>query len=259
MKMINLSGLLGIFVALFSCGQSYSPDDLSAYTADSDPVPEYKFEVDILAGSSSSSVYLRLPQLFAAPKDDYEYFFNFRLENFAPRTEPFIRERFGSRLGIKEASLWEYNSYSSHAVGFSSSLPAISVIEYGETAAIALPDRTFTTKPKLYQKDFTHYNEDYKGTLSGLWITEPGIYVLMEDGSNRLYLRGFPTVSPSSVINIPGFCGRMHAISCSGGFINSIDFIIVIVFLEIFRLFQNLLKHFFIPFRWIAVFIKEYR
>jgi hypothetical protein len=110
MKMINLSGLFGVLIALFSCGQSYSPGDFTAYPADSDPVPEYKFESDVLAGSPSSSIYLTPPQPFAAPKDDYEYFFNFRLENFAPKTEPFIQERFGSRLGIKEVSLWEHNS-----------------------------------------------------------------------------------------------------------------------------------------------------
>jgi hypothetical protein len=217
-KMIAAGCLLGLFIVLFSCRQSYSPGDAGAYPADS----------DVLIGSPASSVYLTPPQPFTGPKDDYEYFFNYRLENFGPNTEPFIKERFGSRLGIKQDSFWEYNSYSSCAVGFSSSLPAISVIEYGETtaygshtgtsesyfynhlhylknlkegtiyhyrviirddsgAAVALPDKTFTTKTftdetKLYQRDFTHSNKDYEGILlSGLWIIEPGVYVLMED------------------------------------------------------------------------------
>ncbi|MDR1587905.1 MAG: hypothetical protein LBS57_10655, partial [Treponema sp.] len=214
---------------MFSCSQSYAPGDFTAASADPDSVPEYTRDEDVLIGSPSSSAHLTPPQPFASPGDDsYEYFFNYRLEHFAPKTEPFITERFGSALGIKQASLWVYNSYSSCAVGFSSSLPSISVIEYGETAAygshtdtsesyfynhlhylknlkegttyhyrvviqddggatVALPDKTFTTKTftaetKLYQADFTHSNQDYPGTLlSGLWITESGVYVLMED------------------------------------------------------------------------------
>jgi hypothetical protein len=225
MKIITINCLFGLFTVLFSCGHSLL-DSFTAYPADSDPVQEYTYEKDVLIGSSSFSELLTPPRPFAAPKDDYEYFFNYRLENFAPETEPFINERFGDRLGIKQASLWEHNSYSSHAVGFSSSLPAISVIEYGETAAygshtdvsesyfynhlhylknlkegrlyhyrviirdnsgatIALPDRTFTTKTfttevKLYQKDFTHTAETGI-TAPGIWITEPGVYVFMED------------------------------------------------------------------------------
>ncbi|MDR2140175.1 MAG: hypothetical protein LBP50_11605, partial [Tannerella sp.] len=32
------------------------------------------------------------PQAFANPKNDDEYFFNYRLAEFAPSTEPFIKE-----------------------------------------------------------------------------------------------------------------------------------------------------------------------
>ncbi|MDR1984899.1 MAG: carboxypeptidase-like regulatory domain-containing protein [Prevotellaceae bacterium] len=73
------------------------------------------------------------PQAFINPKNDDEYFFNYRLENFAPDTEPFIKETFGSQLTIEQTGFWEHNSYNSHAVGFSTALPAISIIEYGET------------------------------------------------------------------------------------------------------------------------------
>jgi hypothetical protein len=170
-----------------------------------------------------------------AADSTYEYFSNYRLEHFSPKTEPLIKETFGSELTIKDDSLWDYASYNSHAVGFAVSLPAISFIEYGETASYGsrtepsesyyyhhlhylknlkegttyhyrvtvqdedgntatLPDRTFTTKTftdevrKLYQKDFTHTATvkngeqiiEYPGA-SGLRITSPGVYVLMED------------------------------------------------------------------------------
>jgi hypothetical protein len=227
--------------AVLSCEQNHQSPDPGIFTAhpvDSDPVPQYTFEPEELIGyicspdSPCASGYLILPQPhYLPPADTYEDFFNFRLKNFSPKTEPLIKERFGDRLGIKKDSLWEYNSYNSHAVGFAVSLPAISVIEYGETEAygshtqvsesfffnhlhyltnlkegttyhyrvivkdediniVALPDRTFTTKTfsgdeiKLYQRDFTHTatleDSEYTGA-PGLWITEPGVYVFMED------------------------------------------------------------------------------
>jgi hypothetical protein len=58
------------------------------------------------------------------------------------------------------------------------------VVKDEDGAVVTLPDRTFTTKTftdevKLYQKDFTHTVEG--SVRPGLWITEPGVYVLMED------------------------------------------------------------------------------
>jgi hypothetical protein len=242
-KLMKIAGpicLLAIFAVLLSCdlntlsdkSPGQSSDVSVAYLVDSDPIPEYTFKPDEFANPASySSVYLTPPQPYASPEvDSYGYFFNFRLEKFSPNTEPLIKERFGSRLGIKKAGLWEHNSYNSHAVGFATNLPAISVIEYGETsqygshtdvsesyfynhlhylknlkegtayhyrvivmdedgAIIALPDRTFITKTftdevtKLYQGDFTH-NDENGVSGSGLWITSPGIYVLMEDISS---------------------------------------------------------------------------
>ena len=74
------------------------------------------------------------PQIIPQPQNDFEYFFNFRLENFKPATEPLINETFGNELRLEhEEGYWEYNSYTSHVVGFPTNLPAISVIEYGET------------------------------------------------------------------------------------------------------------------------------
>ncbi|MDR2411211.1 MAG: hypothetical protein LBD88_01005, partial [Candidatus Peribacteria bacterium] len=59
-----------------------------------------------------------------------EWFYNYRLENFAPSTESFIKELFGSSLVFEDKAFWEYNSYNSHSVGFSTNLPTISIIEY---------------------------------------------------------------------------------------------------------------------------------
>jgi hypothetical protein len=201
MKFASFACFLAVSTLLLSCGQNQSSDQVDQSAADK----------------------------------TYEYFYNYRLEHFSPKTEPLIKEMFGSELIIKDDSLWDYASYNSHAVGFAVSLPAISFIEYGETASYGsrtepsesyfynhlhnlknlkeattyhyrvtvrdedgntatLPDRTFTTKTftdevnKLYQKDFTHTATvkngeqiiEYPGA-SGLRITSPGVYVLMED------------------------------------------------------------------------------
>jgi hypothetical protein len=74
------------------------------------------------------------PRAIANPKNDDEYFFNYRLANFAPSTEPLIMETFGNALVFDETGFWEHNSYTSQAVGFTTNLPAISIVEYGETA-----------------------------------------------------------------------------------------------------------------------------
>lgn len=76
---------------------------------------------------------LASPKLISNPQNDDEYFFNFRLQWFAPDTEPLIYETFGTGIELENEGFWEYNSYTSHAVSFSTNLPAISVIEYGET------------------------------------------------------------------------------------------------------------------------------
>ncbi|MDR2913572.1 MAG: T9SS type A sorting domain-containing protein [Tannerella sp.] len=75
------------------------------------------------------------PQLIQNPANDDEYFFNFRLTNFAPDTEPFIKETFGDELILEyDEGFWVYHSYTSCAVSFSTNLPTISVIEYGVTS-----------------------------------------------------------------------------------------------------------------------------
>jgi hypothetical protein len=103
--------------------------------------------------SHSAEDYLTSPQRFANPKNDDEYFFNYRLEKFAPDTEPFIKETFGHDLMIEPEGFWEFDSYTSHAVGFSTNLPALSIIEYGETKAYGMQ----TVQQDSYYYQHLHY------------------------------------------------------------------------------------------------------
>ena len=89
------------------------------------------------------------PRPFVNPQNDDEYFFNYRLEQFAPRTEPFITETFGGSLTIEANGFWEHPSYTSFAVGFSTNLPSLSIIEYGET--VAYGQHTETSDSYYYQ------------------------------------------------------------------------------------------------------------
>jgi hypothetical protein len=96
---------------------------------------------------------LTRPAPFANPKTADEYFFNYRLENFASDTEPFIKETFGSVLTFEEVGFWEHNSYTSQAVGFTTNLPTISIIEYGKTADYGQR----TTQSESYYYQHLHY------------------------------------------------------------------------------------------------------
>ena len=102
------------------------------------------------------------PQLIPQPQNDFEYFFNFRLENFKPDTEPFIKETFGNVLRIEDQGYWEYNSYTSHVVSFSTNLPAISVIEYGETTGYG--QKTIQSDSYYYQH--LHYIKGLESNIT---------------------------------------------------------------------------------------------
>ncbi|MDR2383658.1 MAG: fibronectin type III domain-containing protein [Prevotellaceae bacterium] len=93
------------------------------------------------------------PHAIANVKNDDEYFFNYRLKNFAPSTEPLIKETFGNTLMFEEIGFWEHSSYTSHVVGFTTNLPAISIIEYGETADYGHT----TTQSESYYYQHLHY------------------------------------------------------------------------------------------------------
>jgi hypothetical protein len=91
------------------------------------------------------SLVLSVPPAIAAPDftvpalipgaavDTYDWFFNFRLQNFAPETEPLVKETLGDTPVFDQDSFWDYNSFYSHAVGFGLNLPVIAYVEYGET------------------------------------------------------------------------------------------------------------------------------
>jgi hypothetical protein len=100
------------------------------------------------------------PKAIVDPKNDDEYFFNYRLANFAPSTEPFIKETFGTLPKFEDVGFWEHNSYTSHVVGFTTNLPTISIIEYGETAAYG----HVTIQSESYFYQHLHY---IKGLESG--------------------------------------------------------------------------------------------
>jgi hypothetical protein len=100
------------------------------------------------------------PHAIASPKNDDEYFFNYRLANFAPTTEPLIKETFGDALMFEEVGFWEHASYTSHVVGFTTNLPAISIVEYGETTDYG----HVTVQSESYYYQHLHY---IKGLESG--------------------------------------------------------------------------------------------
>ncbi|MDR1948989.1 MAG: hypothetical protein LBQ38_06340, partial [Spirochaetaceae bacterium] len=159
MRIVTVGYLLAVFIVLSSCGQDLVLGDLLGRPAEPEEIAGYSPKPDDLMGAPAYSTYLMPPQPFPAPADDsYEYFFNYRLTNFAPDTEPFIKEAFGSTLGIKKASLWEYQSYTSLTVGFAANLPSVSVIEYGETAAYG----SHTDVSESYFYNHLHYLKNLK-------------------------------------------------------------------------------------------------
>ena len=101
---------------------------------------------------------LTVPRPFANPKNADEYFFNYRLAHFEPRTEPFIKETFGNELSLDPTGFWEHPSYTSFVVGFATNLPAISAIEYGETTSYGQMTETSDSYYYLH----LHYIRDLK-------------------------------------------------------------------------------------------------
>ena len=140
---------------------------------------------------------LSKPQPYSHPNNDYEYFYNYRLSDFASKTEPLIQETFGNELRIEALGFWEHPSYTSFAVGFATNVAAISVVEYGKT----LKYGQSTQVSDSYYYQHLHY-------IRGL---EPGvtyyyrIRVQGEDGSEAIsveHLFTLPSI-PSDAIRIP--------------------------------------------------------
>ncbi|MDR1157407.1 MAG: hypothetical protein LBK75_03750 [Oscillospiraceae bacterium] len=70
-----------------------------------------------------------------AAVDTYDWFFNFRLLNFAPETDPLVKEALGDTLVFDPDGFWDYSSFYSHAVGFAFNLPVVAYVEYGQTTS----------------------------------------------------------------------------------------------------------------------------
>jgi len=103
------------------------------------------------------------PQLIPNPLNDDEYFFNFRQIHFAPSTEPLINETFGNVLKLEnDEGFWEHRSYTSCAVSFSTNLPTISVIEYGETSGYGQT----TVQSDSYYYRHLHYIKGLKSNTT---------------------------------------------------------------------------------------------
>jgi hypothetical protein len=90
--------------------------------------------VDPAAGEAS----LAAPRPVAAPRNDDERFYNYRLEAFAPDTEPLVGETFGATLALADGAPWEHAAYTSAAISFATNLPAFAVVEYGATTDYGL-------------------------------------------------------------------------------------------------------------------------
>ena len=137
------------------------------------------------------------PVPFANPRNEDEYFFNYRLRQFAPDTEPFIKETFGSLFRFDNAGFWEHTSYTSHVVGFATNLPALSRIEYGKTDGYG--QQTEQNESYFYQH--LHY-------LKGLEADSTYHYrILAQDYDGNLIASADRTFTlrklPADVIRIP--------------------------------------------------------
>jgi hypothetical protein len=130
--------LSAMFMSI-GCKKDVTPDDNPVDTIDN-PIVNSK---DLFSP----------PHPIANPKNDDEYFFNYRLSNFAPSTEPLIKETFGDALIFEEIGFWEHTSFTSHVVGFKTNLPSLSIMEYGDSTDYGHT----TTQSESYYYQHLHY------------------------------------------------------------------------------------------------------
>ncbi|HUU43140.1 MAG TPA: hypothetical protein VMX57_05140 [Planctomycetota bacterium] len=81
------------------------------------------------------------------PQEVYDAFNAFCAAHFGAEREPLVYKTFGTDLQFVDGGLWVHASETSAVVGFETSLPAKSVVEYGDTDAYgkktAEPERFF--------------------------------------------------------------------------------------------------------------------
>jgi hypothetical protein len=111
--------------------------------------------VPVPASVASSGDLVPLPPT-ESPSTDYGWFEQFRLTQFAADTEPAIEETFGSRLVFDAEGDWVYPSYYSAAVGLSTNLATLTVVEYGATTAYG----SRTPTQDAYYYNHLHYLTD---------------------------------------------------------------------------------------------------
>ena len=66
--------------------------------------------------------------------DQYPIYNELATENFGPNTDPLYYEFLGDTLAFVESGDWIHASVSSAVIGFETSLPADTYVEYGPTA-----------------------------------------------------------------------------------------------------------------------------
>jgi len=75
------------------------------------------------------------PQPYASAEDtNYGWFERFRADNFGPETDAVVQQTLGA-LGFQTEGDWQYSSYESFTVAFSTTLPTISIVQYGLDAS----------------------------------------------------------------------------------------------------------------------------
>lgn len=101
----------------------------------------------LLLGAEAACSRDRAPGAPARSGPPYEVFNQFCTANFGAQTEPLIREVYGSAPQFVASGFWKYESRNSASIGFETTLPTLSRVEYGTTTAYgqttSLPDRPY--------------------------------------------------------------------------------------------------------------------
>lgn len=109
------------------------------------------------AGQTEGYAGILSPQPYSAPADtDYGWFERFRMDNFGPETDPVLQQALGTQLSLQTEGEWSYTSYESFAVAFSTTLPTITIVEYGQSSTYGQETET----QDAYYFNHLHYLKD---------------------------------------------------------------------------------------------------
>jgi hypothetical protein len=137
-----------------------------------------------------------------------EWFYNYRLEKFAPSQEPLIAETFGNSVAnIKEESVWEYPSVNSLGLGFATNLPTVAMINYGLTGAYG------QTTPR---SDSYYYNHLFY--LTGLQPnTQYHYQIVVQDYDGNSYVSGDRTFTTTDMTGKVALTQAMMPLTLGSG------------------------------------------